>query len=606
MTAVAALAPKTGVCPMRSAARPASLEADDLLLLPLGKSMIVQYVRPAGGPVELKLFHGAREIVFDEPELFVFGETLARQSTFAAGEAATWGEGLDWPRVRDLLQSLIDEGVLLRAGDQTISQAVEPGDRPAPLPPGPAATPRMWTEGEALMAELTGRPLEIGHLELVTPIFRVAHIALDADGRQVGEANVFPKALRLDTPTRWRSCLYAGSRHQPNRPMNVTALKAMRQHWAQMMAVLLRVREAYLNRFPQARAGWTVGHLERLATAVLAVPTWLMMRADDPVANGELHPALSCLFRVTDGLRMTMHQMLFVPIGEPTLPPDAPMTSAEVFAYAERNYSFHSEHGVCAGPPAMVEEFFQVIIDGALPRGGLPERLEPQVQAAIDIIEPALDYAFLGLQAYAAVFSLWPAMTRTYETLASILDLAGEAGPAAAALRDRFADHLVRMKASTYLGEEAWRTDRDRVFADMYGQCGLGLDGVWPTVGLPGRLAERGSPRGAARAVLIRQMIRRLALAGPSPWVEALADAILDFLRREQAVLRLAGEVQARINRLLGRPQPARPFTAADIDLHNQMQGAESRRLPYLLDELRDVFGVEVELDARRLVLSPV
>ena len=26
----------------------------------------------------------------------------------------------------------------------------------------------------------------------------------DADGRQVGEANVFPKALRMEVPTRWK------------------------------------------------------------------------------------------------------------------------------------------------------------------------------------------------------------------------------------------------------------------------------------------------------------------------------------------------------------------------------------------------------------------
>ena len=35
-------------------------------------------------------------------------------------------------------------------------------------------------------------------------MFRVAHIALDAEGRQVSEANVFPPALRLDVDTEWR------------------------------------------------------------------------------------------------------------------------------------------------------------------------------------------------------------------------------------------------------------------------------------------------------------------------------------------------------------------------------------------------------------------
>ena len=131
--------------------------------------------------------------------------------------------------------------------------------------------------------------------------------------------------------------------------MNVTALKVMRVHWRQMMAVLLRVREVYLKRFPEARKGWTVGDLERLSVAVLALPSYMLLKHDSRVENGKLHPVLSSIFRVTDGLRMTMHQMLFVPFGEPTRRPDTPMTAAEIFAYAERNHSLHSGHGVCAG-----------------------------------------------------------------------------------------------------------------------------------------------------------------------------------------------------------------------------------------------------------------
>jgi hypothetical protein len=67
--------------------------------------------------------------------------------------------------------------------------------------------------------------LELAYLELVIPIFRVAHIAIDEDGRQVGEANFFPKPLRLDIPTEWRTCHYPGTRYQ-SQPMNVTALKS--------------------------------------------------------------------------------------------------------------------------------------------------------------------------------------------------------------------------------------------------------------------------------------------------------------------------------------------------------------------------------------------
>jgi hypothetical protein len=118
-----------------------------------------------------------------------------------------------------------------------------------------------------------------------------------------------------------------------------------------------------------------------------------------------------------------------LPIGEPALPPDAPMASAEIYAYAERNYSFHSDHGVCAGPRVMIEEFLSVLVDGKLPRGGLPAELDPQVRAALCDLDPVIDYALLGLQAYAAVFSVWPAMARAYQTLESIAAAWAPAGP---------------------------------------------------------------------------------------------------------------------------------------------------------------------------------
>jgi hypothetical protein len=251
-----------------------------------------------------------------------------------------WGKGYDWPRVRELLEQLLEEGILRRA-DADESEFLSPhGAWPSPLPPAHSTVPRTWFECEAITRELTGHPLELGYLELVIPIFRVAHVAMDAEGRQVGEANVFPKPPRLDVPTEWRTCPHAGSRYQDDRPMNVTALKSMGKHWTQMMVALLRIREAYLHRFPKARHGWTVGDLERLSTLVLTVPAYLLMREPYRVENGHLHPVLSSMFRVTDGVRMTMHQMLFVPLYEPTLPPDAPMTSAEIYAYAERNYRF--------------------------------------------------------------------------------------------------------------------------------------------------------------------------------------------------------------------------------------------------------------------------
>jgi hypothetical protein len=53
--------------------------------------------------------------VFDESALFAFGETLTKYARFVAGTATDWGNGYEWPRVRELLEQLTEEGILRRA-----------------------------------------------------------------------------------------------------------------------------------------------------------------------------------------------------------------------------------------------------------------------------------------------------------------------------------------------------------------------------------------------------------------------------------------------------------------------------------------------------------
>lgn len=591
----------TARCPFHATPSPeAGLRPDARLALPNHRRAVVQYFDLPEGGRELRLFYGDKEISFDDPAFFAFGEGLAAQPSFVAGDAAGWG-GQRWDDVRPLLAELLEQGILQRA-DAGAQSTPEPRDgaRPAPLPPGPNRTPRSWSDSEAVMAELTGRPLETGWLELVVPVFRVAHMALDADGRQVGEANVFPPALRMDVPTKWRACIYPGTRHQIERPMNVTALKAMRQHWNAMMRLLQPVRAAYLRRFPQARRGWTVGHIERLATAVLGLATYPLVRTRGPVVNGDLHPALSSLFRVTDGLRMVMHQMLFVPIGEPTLAPDAPMSAAEVFAYAERNYSFHSEHGVCAGPRSMVEEFLAVLIDGRpVPADG---PLDDALQDALADLERAVDYAMLGLKAHAVVFSVWPLMARRYEALAPLADAwrrrAG--GAALDHLADRLQLRVDSVRRATYLAQEGWRADREAVYADMYAQCAAGAHEA-SVAPLPEQVAAR---RDARDAELVRRLGALLAARFGSADTD-FAVAVVDFLLQEQALLRVAAAAQAQVNALLGRGAPRRAFAARDVDLHVQLQGSARRTMPDLVAELEALLGLRIELDTARLALDP-
>ncbi len=586
-------------CPvMARSTSGAALEAGRELVFPNYKRVFQQVLTDSSGLTELHLWVDDKEIVFDEPELFSFGEHLVKQRSFIAGTAVNWGEGYSWPRIRELLEQLMDEGILFHGNAiEADADAGHNGSCRVILPAAESRVPRTWFECEAITRELTGRPIDLSYLELVIPIFRVAHIVLDAEGRQVGEANVFPKALRIEVPTDWRACLHAGSRYQSDQPMNVSALKAMRRHWPQMMKVLTIIREAYLARFPKARAGWTVGDLERLSSLVLAIPAYLVMQTRQPVPNGQLHPVLSCLFRVTDGLRITMHQMLFLPTRESTLRPDTPMTSPEIYAYAERNHVFFSDYGVCAGPRSMIEEFLRVLVDGQAPDGAESVQLNREVGAALDDLENAFDYGLYGLQAYAVVFSLWPAMARAYECLWSVLEnWTDERAETFRAFRDRFERDIDFLRTRSLLVTEEWRESREAVYADMYERCAEGLGNRATANTLAKRIAPERSENTKRATDRLRGILSQRffgVCAADSPDLENFMRVLMEYLGLEQAIVRAACSTQGSINRLLGRTEPTRPFQASDIDLFNQLQG-DVERVPYLAREIEDALGMKI------------
>ena len=594
------------ICPFQATRK---LQSSDVLIFPLSKSAVSQYFEEPGAPPELRIFYGTKEICFDDPAQFAFGEALAKQSRFLAGDAVGWGDG-EWPRVSEMLEELIEHEVLRYADDDVmLALAIDREDQASPLPPAEIDEPPSWDDFENVMHRLTGSTLEISYLELVVPIFRVAHMYMDADGRQLGEANVFPPALRLDQQTQWRTCTYPGTRYQPDRPMNVTALKVMRVHWRQMMAVLLHVREAYLKRFPDARKGWTVGDIERMSVVVLAMPSFMLLRAENPVENGKLHPVLSSIFRVTDGLRMTMHQMLFVPFGEPTRKPDTPMTGAEVFAYAERNHSLHSGHGVCAGPQFMIEEFLAVLLDGAEPKSGMPRAIDPEVQAALDHLDDAFDYGMLGLQAFGTIFSLWPGMTDAYHDLFLALDnWSGEKSPKFHSLHLRFKGRADHLASDTYLATRDWRDDRVTVYDDMYAKCVFGQTGKYPIRSLRERLTDFNI---ADKDPLIPQITDKFIallsdIDSSNLLAQQLSSIFIGFIRRTQATLKLAEEIQSNTNSLLGRPTPKFNFSAQNLNLHTKMQGEGETALPYLIDEIGSILGIIIDIDSIAVSISNV
>ena len=97
----------TAQCPVHPAVL-AGLQPADELALPMSRRMVVQHGTTEDGRPELVLYYEDKEVSFDEPELFAFGETLARQTRFRADAATRWGESYDWQQVKPLLESLLE------------------------------------------------------------------------------------------------------------------------------------------------------------------------------------------------------------------------------------------------------------------------------------------------------------------------------------------------------------------------------------------------------------------------------------------------------------------------------------------------------------------
>jgi hypothetical protein len=596
----------------------------DHLFVPHRKRMQHAYMVTEEGVRELHIYYGHKEVTFDEEHLFPFGERLTKESTFTAESATNWGPGYQWSEIRPLLEALIDEGILKRgdAGDDPRGSGLVASLVPASSCPAP----RMWSaaECEGIARDLSGRAIEVGNLEAILPSYRIAHPALDGDGRQVGEANVFPPALRLHHEAEWRVCQYPGSRYQNERPMNVTALKAMIKHWKAMMSLMQVIRAEVLRRIPRSAAGWTTGDIHTFARVVLALPAYSLMKQGGASLQVPVHPVLSSLFRITDGIQMTTHSMLFLS-DERTRSPEEPITAADLYGFAEHNAMFFSDFGVCAGPKAMIDEFFAIVFDGASPGtpGSSAEAFEhaPEVRALLSELPAAVDYALLGLQVWGVSRSTWTLMSALdrdlREIFAGVLGEPEAGAGAGARLRSRLD------KDWKELERERMAVDREReihhiVYADAYEQAWKALR---TPLGAP-TLAERIAPvpegpmHHAAAAQLQSLLTRRLLGTAPAAAtdsmiatsmaasIDRIVTLVMQFVRQGQAILASVTELQGAINALLERERPTRPLALRDFTVLFRMHPPPISAFPYIFDTLQQELSIDIEATATTLEIA--
>ena len=574
------------------------LQPSEVLCVPKRRRLTHTRLPNEEGQEILHVFYGEVELIFDEPDLAPMGEKLLELERFRAEEAMTWSpaEPHAWEKVRELLQALIDQRVLTRAADTAAEGADSFPLRLGLAPEG--REPRTFSGHDdrcpAITQEAFGYPMELANLEVLVPIYRIAHPAMDTDGRQVGENNVVPRMLFLDLPTQRRVCNYAGSRYQDELPMNVTALKVMAKQWPVLLSLTEQFRAALLERLPpRDPAALRVGEMHFVAVCMLASVGYVMVRGVDPVPNGQLDNGLSAIFRLVDGVRLVTTDMMHAETNASSA--EDPISAQIIADYSDRYAVYRGTHGVCAGPPALIDEYLRVLLGET----AAPIFAEPTLAQRLGDLEAAIDYGLLGQRIEAAVRYLGVSQGTLHLRLQAAF--AAPPGGPRTALQEHLAipidlEHCPLLR-DAHPVPDTFELERG-VSGWMFGHAGPGLVGKVE----PGSLEELMRLDPAAQAVSQRRLAEFLAQALPAehalaePLCHELAAVAADALALERRCLRIVSREQGKLNERLRRA-PARPLTSADLAVYNRPRSGPS------IGDTLAALGLSVTSDATATVL---
>jgi hypothetical protein len=573
------------------------LQPSEVLFIPRRRRLTHSRIKNEDGQEILHLFYGEVELIFDEPDVAPLGEKLMEVERFRAEEAMTWSNAAPhaWEKVRDLLQALIDQQVLKPISEVPVRAAES---FPAKLGLAPEGRePRAFSGANQLCPVITqeafGRAFDLSNLEIVVPIYRVAHAALDTDGRQVGENNATPRTLFLDLPTQRKLCNYPGSRNQDELPMNVTALKHMAKRWPELLSLSEQSRIALFARMPpRDPSALRAGELHFMAVCQLASVAYVLVRGVDPVPNGQLDGGLAAMFRLIDGVRLVTNDLMRdLPDG---LGVDTRVTAQSIADYAEKFTVYNGTWGVCAGPPALIDEYLRVL----MAEQSAPIQAEPSVGQRLGDLEAALDYGLLGQRVEAAVRFLGGSQGLLHERLRA----AFEGHSPRTELQERVeapidVPHYPLMRMNETL-PETFRREL-HVSRWLFARAGEALPGKVDGAALD----EIMKLDPAAQATSQRRLAEFFAHALPAdqavrePICSELAAVAADVFALERRCLRLVGREQGKLNeRLQRRSGPA--LTGADLATYNR-----PRFGPPLFMTLAEGLGVTVTSDAAATVI---
>jgi hypothetical protein len=192
-------------------------------------------------------------------------------------------------------------------------------------------------------------------------LFRV-HDHRDTEGRAIGEHRASPP-VRETIPAVLKQCPYEGSRYQHAQPMNVSALKQLTKHWDDILAGIGVVRRLYLQHHGLVAVTEDLVSVA-IGEAIAAIPSYLMFRVEQPVADGDFDPRVAGMYKVIIGINRVYSLVISGHLMTSKGARTRLSSSEDIDAFAEFGGFLIGAEQVCAGSGRQITEAIEELING--------------------------------------------------------------------------------------------------------------------------------------------------------------------------------------------------------------------------------------------------
>ncbi len=188
----------------------------------------------------------------------------------------------------------------------------------------------------------------------------------DDENRPLAE-NKVPFEYKKDVSMQQSVCPYSDSRYMHHKPMNVSALKQITKYMSSVIGSFSFIRRFYLgdqNSVEQITRNTTLLDFYKIIITGYFAPSYLIYHSESLLVDCKIPASIAVIYKAAAGLVSTAQLMLFKGIITGAYDKDTIVDPEMVFSFTDAEGLFIGAQEVCAGPPNMIMDVLEAIING--------------------------------------------------------------------------------------------------------------------------------------------------------------------------------------------------------------------------------------------------